>query len=454
MAEYEPGVHSGVAGVCWRRRIRGEYLTAKKVERVLPLVFCVGSLWFIQAVAQEVPQESADAEAVEDLGGGRISPFIRVAGSYTDNFYYQPESDANGNPVSHESVYGWLINSGAKYLTETRRATLTAGIDGEYGTFDVPGTEDDYLDAAGRLAFTFQPTLRNRLSLNGEILQRHDPFGIDRTETQDPNIQRAKVDVWVQSSGGMRYRYGAPASRINAELGLRGLDKRYQNNREDVNTVFGPRLGTRFLDHHLWTADWVMYYNYSPKTAGLIDFSRTFIEFDQPFASSEGRSGDLYQVRTGIRWLATAKTSGDVRAGYRFRTFDHAHIPELKGLDWQAGIRWAPKLETVVELRSGRSEQQSYLRNVNVIDVEFASLSFARTWTYRFKSKVSATQHWDEFVGIARKDRVLVGGVDLEYLVSRSIRAVANFNLTDRNSDAAERDYDRFGGYVGIRIGR
>ena len=353
---------------------------------------------------------------------------------FTDNFYYQP--------ANTEAGYGLLVRPEAVFTRQTRQVDLALFGRGEYGMFDAPGSEDDYLDGITGFRLGATPTLRNRFFVDAAYQLGHDPFGIDRTE--DAATTGITLDRWTQVTGSAHYRYGAPGARINAEVGLAKVDKEYTTN----------ETATQPLGYGATTVDYALFYNYSPKTAALIDFSRSHVELDAPFPSAiDDRSGQLYRARVGMRWLATAKTSGDVRVGYRRRAFDNA--PEtLEALDWSAGVQWSPTPPMTFELDSARSEQQSYRADAQVIDVRSTALTAARSFTSKTKGRLRLQQTRSTFFGSGRVDDSQGIAVNVERRANSRLTWVADLAYDTRDSTVDVREYDRWSGFVGVRFGR
>lgn len=381
------------------------------------------------------------AQAQLEDAGGRLRTSITGVLFHTDNFFYQPDQS--------QDAWGTLLRPELAYRGATGKSDLDVRLNGEYGMFDTPSSKDDYFDAAGTLAFSLAPTLRNRFGADLGLRRGHDPYGVDRTE----GTATAEVDLdeWNQFNGGLRYRYGAPGARVNAELALSGFDKEYTTN----------RAFTEFLDYYSTTADYSLFYNYSPKSSAVLSFSRSDIQFDRSFDNNAGpggsdldhRSGEIYQVRAGLTWLATGKTSGDVRGGYRQRTFDNLDETQ-EGFDWQVGLKWAPSPPMLVEVTGGRDEQQSYRLDTNVIDTQALALAVRRSMSARARVSGSVELLEADFVGGDRKDETLTFRTGLEYLLQRNLFAVGNVDYASRSSNAALRDYDRLSAFVGVRLGR
>ena len=351
---------------------------------------------------------------------------------YSDNFYNQPSAKT--------AAYGAVLTPQAGF--ERRTSKLELGIDAqaEYGMFD-QGSADNYLDGAALLRVAAQPTLRNHFRAEGGFKRGHDPFGVDRTE--DAAARDSDLDEWNRTTFGLRWRYGAPGARMNAEIGGSLLEKKYVTN----------RAATEPLSYDSTRIDYTLFYHYSEKTSALLDFSREDFSFDRPFGVVDLRGGELYRVRTGAKWLATGKTSGDVRVGYRRRLFD-AGTPSLEGFDWEAGVDWAPVPRSTLRLEMARSEQESYTVDARLIDVESLRLDWKYNLTSRTRSNARLERITADFDASGREDEILGLAVGAEHLALSYLWLVGNLGYNTRDSNVAAREYDRINAFLGVRLGR
>jgi len=377
-------------------------------------------------------QESADADAV---GGGRLKTELRALGFYTDNFYNQPANEAD--------AYGLVLAPRATFVKQSQK--IEVGVDGgvEYGAFDLPGSQDDYVDGLLQLRLASQPTLRNQFRLGGGFKRGHDPFGVDRTE--DATTRDDDLDQWNRTALGLRWRYGAPGARMNAEVGASTLEKKYVTNR----AVTDP------LSYDSTRIDYTLFYNYSEKTSALLDFSREDFSFDRPLdpTAPDPRGGELYRVRGGAKWLATGKTSGDVRLGYRRRTFD-AGASNFEAVDWEAGVDWSPVPRTTLRLETARSEQESYTIDARVIDIESLSLDWKHNLSSRTRTTVRAERITADFDISGRSDEIYGLSAGAEHQALSWLWLTGNVGVNNRDSSVAAREYDRLNALFGVRLGR
>lgn len=373
------------------------------------------------------------AQADPGMSGSKTRLALRSVAFYSDNFYYSAEAET--------AAVGAVVTPELYFLTQAGKLRLSALVSADYGAFDLPGSEDDYLDAMAQVGLALQPTLRNQFGVVGDFKRGHDPFGVDRTE--DATAREAELDQWHRSNLGLRWRYGSPGARMNAQFGAAYLEKEYVTNEE----------ATAPLSYDSTRVDYTLFYNYSEKTSALLDFSREDFQFDRSFGGVDERPGELYRMRLGAKWLATGKTSGDVRVGYRRRLFDTGG-PDIEGLDWEAGIDWAPVPRTTLRLETAHSEQESYSDEARIIDVESAGLTVKHNLSSRLRASAALEATRADYDLSGRNDDALGVSAGAEYMAMSYLWVVGNAGLRNRQSSVPDRDYEQLNAFVGVRLGR
>jgi polysaccharide biosynthesis protein VpsM len=376
---------------------------------------------------------SLNAGAQDGFDSSRASAGVLASGVFTDNFYY------NTTDEPQESAYGAIVAPSATYRATKGRLDLLANASGEFATYDLESSADDYEDAKAGISSSWLATRRGRLDLRTSFERSHDPFGINRTE--DATVRDRDLDIWHATQAGMLFHYGAPEATLNAEVGLSALEKQYQTNEAD----------THFLDYSSSTLQYTIFYNFSPKTATLFDFVRTNVVFPNPFGPLDERSGDEYRVRTGLRWLATAKTSGDIRVGTFRRSFEGSASTE-QGLDWEAGVQWAPRARSLFELNAGRGTQESYRADTRVNITRTVSVGWKQYWGSRMTSTVAARRTQTDFIGLDRTDTIYNVRVGVDYSLSRLLTAALAVDSSQRDSNDPTSEFDRSSAFLGVRL--
>ena len=204
--------------------------------------------------------------------------------------------------------------------------TYDAGYKGEYGRFREQKTDDFenhelFADAAVFL------DVRNRLNLRLQYLERVDPRGtLNLTATPTPN-------EWHQPSIQALYVHGAEGAQGRIEIQGGHLEKRYVNNR--FATAALDRNDTDYGATFLWRA--------MPKTYLSVAFKQSVHDYVQP--GSALNSTDTFGF-IGVRWDATALTSGRLALGRQTKRFDSATNPDFSALAWERSEEHTSELQS------------------------------------------------------------------------------------------------------------
>lgn len=378
-----------------------------------------------------LPVGGALAQQEELRSGVLVS--LESQALFVDNFYYQQDDD------DQENAFGVLIKPDIGVRHTSRRLLLTGTAGAEIGTFNLESDTSDYTDYSLGLGAEWAVASRHRLIYAGSLEHDHDAFGTERTEL---NAQAdASIDEWRRVINSLSYRFGAPTDRMNLVVGGNHLDKTYT-----TNEAF-----TRYLDHSITSGELTGYYNYSPKTSFFLSLVAAAIDFDETFPGALDLDADERGFRAGMRWAASAKTSGELAAGYIDRSPSDSRRNDFSSLDWRLQLTWAPTSYRTLRFASGRNSQETFISTVSFINNEFYTLRWNENWTPRVSSMLSIGFLDSEFVGSSRTDdSISVEGM-LEYRLATSLDLRGGFRWVDRESDQFGTAYERTHGFLGVR---
>lgn len=432
------------------------------------------------ACAPALAQDGVAALAEDIAEGSRFLLSAELGATYTDNFFNQPETGLQ------QEAFGAVLMPAVGYSFAVPRFRFGTVLQGEIATFDVPSSIDDYEDAAFRMTLDWLSAARHRFGYALDLQFDHDPFGSDRTESSP--FQNRELDRWTGFANQVRYRYGLPTAPINLELRGDIRKREYTSNRDDAcfnaaNDTVGcdsPAatrvvLGARFLDWESAAGQATLLYNISNKSALLADVVLSQQTFENHAVGTVIRDGRELRYRVGARWLATARTSGDVRVGMVQRSSEDPRREDFESVDWQANVGWTPLSYMQFNLQTGRRSLESYLGDTEFIDSEYHGVDWTWNWTPRFQTKTHVTYTHLDFVGSdsqpgnpadsrTREDKIWWYGLEALYRIARPLTLVARTDFSSRDSNfdgdpadgssQIERDYDRFNAYVGVRYTR
>lgn len=391
-------------------------------------------MWAATAVAAMALGISPAIQADEpDQGGSVLKSSIKLGGNYTDNFYYSPNPGRGvlGLVAAPELSYAYIL---PRFKFFTLGSAEAAG-------FNSPGGNDNYLDGTVKAGAEWQSAERHRFAYGTEAQFSHDPLGTERTAGSA--AQDVTIDRWRKFGADAKYYYGLPVDPLNLEAALKADHKQYTSN----ETV------TKFLDYASILGDVTFLYNYSPKTALLLDLSGTRTGFDQA-ASSSLDSTELRSL-VGMRWSATAKTNADIRVGYLSRRPRSSSLDTFNAITWRADVRWAPVSTRMFTFQTGRVSQESYSASIfSFIDGRYIAAEWAEEWAPRLTTKTSAGYSQSRFVGAGRVDDTYLTTAGAEYKATEYATLLGNVGYGYRQSNTAGLDYNRFSSYIGIKFSR
>lgn len=377
--------------------------------------------------------EDGPSIAEELADGSRLRTSLETGISYTSNFFY---ADSAGD---EQDATGLLVRPAAMVSHVVPRFRFYGGGKAELAWFDLQDDVDDYTDYELNLGSQWTPASRHVFSFAAEYRDDHDPFGTERTEGTP--LEGREIDKWRQTHTNVGYRYGLPSDRYNVELRASGLNKTYHNNRGV----------TQYLDHEIASAQLFAYYNVGAKTSlyALLAGQHSYYEETAPGAFDRGADTTRYML--GTRWLASAKTSGDIRAGYVVRDPAAGERSAYRRFDWQARLTWAPRAVREFRLTTGRQPQESFLNTVDFIDHRYVGVAWNEQWTPRLQTEVRGRYVESAFVGSARVDETVYYALSTEFGLSRDLKLLGLVGNDRRDSDAVFAEYDRFYAYLGAR---
>lgn len=400
---------------------RGKSRTVQSLVAAATLMFCV------PAVAQN---EADDQATGIGLGSGlRVLPKLSTEAWHTDNRFY-----SEGDEVS-ESGLRLLPEVVLAYTPSIGKAAL-----GYKGKIE-PIAEDDYNDREFFATADLRPMLRHRLELDARYKHDHDPLGLSRTENA-PDPEALELDEWEENRVGAQYTFGAPEARINVSARAELFDREYQTNRDD---------GTAFLDYKGTTFGGGLTYRMSAKTQFVLDYEHLETEYDLDAGPTFDSKTDRYLA--GLRWLATAKTSGELLVGFFERDFDAEARGTSDGVDWRARIAWVPMSRSQFTLTTGRLLRETALVvGENFLDTQYYDLVWRQDWSSRFYSDAKLALYEGEFDGTVRDDDTLNYGLTLYYELSRKVTVKAGATIIDRDSTVDTNDFDRYELFQGFEF--
>jgi hypothetical protein len=345
-----------------------------------------------------------------------VYPGVDLALGHDDNLFLRPTATTS----SSYTVVSPHVRAEAK--TGPHKFDFGLRIDsGRYHSSAADSYTDYAFVGTGDIVFSG----RAGLKLRAEHRRGHDPRG-----STDRGIS-ASPDEYDNTGISGIFRYGAQGARGRIEIDGAANTRSYVNNR--ATTVVSDRdtvgLGGTF------------FWRIMPRTEllGQVSFSDVNYKLG---ASTQDSTETRYLA--GVKWEATAATTGTAKFGYQTKKFDSAARQDFSGSGWDVGVRWSPLTYSVFDFVSSKQTGESTGIGDTVVGTNHG-VTWSHAWSSRLRTQALASLRNDAFegAGITRKDDVGSFGLKVAYDFRRWLKLGAEYTYSERESNTNGFNYKR-----------
>ena len=354
-------------------------------------------------------------------------PELEVAARRDSNIALLPDATRKADTI-------WYVRPSVRLEAKQGVNTLNVGYRGEYGRYDSQTNfnfNNHDFTASGDVTLNE----RNNLKVGVQYQDRVDPPGtLNIAQTPTPN-------KWHQPSGTVLYTYGAQDADGKLELKGGYLDKKYVNN----------RFATAGLDHTEADYGGTFLWRIQPKTYATFNVKQTAYDYKESTSTLD--STNTFAL-IGLRWEATAATSGQFAIGGVKKKFEDAgHAAgrrDLSGTSWEGNIAWKPVSYSGIDFSTQHKPVDSTgLGNYMINETHQAVWTHA--WNSQITSKLLGSYSTDKFssapvaaaAGADRNDTTKSVGLRLTYEMRRWLKLGADYLHSERSSNDTNFDYKR-----------
>lgn len=371
-------------------------------------------------------QQFEDAASLE-FGGFDVTPTVDVGLRYDDNV-----TRANTDEISSWSR---IIAPQVSMVSSLGASQVNLGYRLVNETY-FSSQEDNYTDHFFVADVDLELNARNRIKASMQFEDGHEERGSGYSIGS--GVALTSPDLYKQTQFDILYSYGAfnAEGRLDVNLNIRDLNY-------DIDT---PAYLVR--DRKLSELGGTFYYRVGATTD--VTFDASFTEVDYKYAADITNpldsSNSSYLV--GLKWEATAQTSGFAKIGYQEKDFDSAFREDFDGIDWAAGVLWAPvdyaSLELVTKADTNETNGEG-----NFIRGRTHSLEWRHKWLERVRSSASITWNNNRYEGELvdgfdiRSDDNLYLRASVYYQFRRWLNFELGYRFDQRDSNRTGIDYDR-----------
>ena len=375
-----------------------------------------GGAFAQQPTAKPAASATASGPGGIPVGPLMVYPGIDLAVGYDDNLFLRPTAPTS----SSFTVVSPYVRAEAKSGPHKFDFALRID-DGRYHSSAADSYTDYSLLGNADLVFSGRAALR----LRAEHRHGHDARG-----STDRGISATPDEYDNTGIDGM-FRYGAPGARGRIEIDAGAFARRYTNN----------RLTTEVSDRHTTQLGGTFFWRVMPRTELLAQVSYRNIDY-QLATSTLDSTETRYLV--GVRWEATAATTGTAKFGRLKKDFDSPLRQDFSGSSWDVGLRWSPLTYSVFDFVTSKQTGESTGVGDTVVSKNYG-VTWSHAWSSRLRTQALATFRNDTFIGagVSRNDDTASFGLRVAYDFRRWLRFGAEYTRFTRDSNSDAFDYKR-----------
>lgn len=400
-------------------------------------------------------EDSWDDQSIP-VGGFLITPIVNLQQRYDSNVASEKQDEVN----SWVTIFQPSVKL-TREFGEFGKHNFEVDWIFTHGAYHASG-DDSYNDHELSGKLNYEINNRHRLMFQGGYIDAHEERG--SRFTIGSGEQLAEPDTYEQVFGGIQYTFGALTSDARLELELGYLDNDYRSVYLDDSISGDVYDNTATRDRKNLEIGGTFYYKIGAATDLTIEAWNTDINYNYTANPSEELSSVEQNAMIGVKWEATALTTGFAKLGYVQKDFDLEEHQDYDGVEWEVEVLWEPKTYSKITFTSGRETQETngegffntgtsgtgYLINNTQHEIEWR-----HEWKERLSTKLVYAISKDIYTGDVGKIRQddnsgFTASVyyDMNYWLSFNLDYVYN----NRDSTREHLEYDRNLFTLGVRM--
>ena len=371
---------------------------------------------------------SSTVYAVEPAGlnfdnGIVITPLLSTGYKY-DNNILSESSDTKSSGI-------FTVVPSVNFFLEDGINNYNIDLAIDSGTY-LSSSDDNYLNTNLGFGVHLEPDSQSRFDITGEANWLSEPRGTGISEGAGDAVTEPLT--YTEQKFGVVYEYGALSAPARVDFSVDYYNKGYTNF-TDV---------TQYRDYDSMKLASTLYYGTGASTDVLFEISRDEIDYVKTSAVEANRDSNDYRALVGVKWEATALTSGEVKFGYQEKDFVSATRENFTGLSWDATVTWQPLTYSTIDFTTARAA-----RDPNVVGDYINETLFSASWEHEWNSKLSTklfSSYTDEDysgANVTRSDDTTILSASVNYNLLRWLDVSVFADFTDKNSTVTNIFFDK-----------
>lgn len=363
---------------------------------------------------------AADVQYQINAGGLEIKPALSLAIGRNDNV-----SLANAGKISSNFT---KLSPKVSVEMPTHGQVYSATYYGIYTNYS-SSTLDNFNDHNFGLAAKNDWSTRVNSLINIDYIKGHD--GRNALGIANSTFKQ----LWHTTGVKGMVHYGADGAQGQFELTAGQLAKRYDTNNGGTNL---PGTGTSLFNNDATNLMGAFFYKVAPATHMIVQAGTTSFRYLD--AAAKTRDSKEQQYMVGVKWDATAKTTGSIKVGKVNKSFNLGTFPSASATAWDANMTWSPLTYSIVNVALSQKAAESYGVGSSVVSQD-SNVDWTHGWSSYIKSKLSFGDGVDTYQAINQVNKRQTYGAKLTYEVNRWLSAGVEYQNTKRNSTSPALTY-------------
>lgn len=391
-----------------------------KVSAKQPIVLCA-----LLALSWSVDAEPTGKGFPIGQGSARLYPSLRVDAVYEDNFYRLSKQ----LPVT--SSWVGIVSPGLSLKTLSGPNAYSLDYRADIGTVEADAN-DNFVDHTFNAIGNWELGRRHRLRAQYEFMLGHDRRGSGDPESGSRANISSHPDRWRSNRLEGRYSFGAPGTDGRLDFAVAGLARRYLNNDQELR------------DNDRLVLDGVFSWRIQSKTSVLFQINWQDINYVRGGDGALNSDSQEFRLYTGLRWDATAKTSGEIKLGWLAKDFSDPAIDDYGAFGWEVDLRWRPLMRSTVDLVTSRRATEASDGLSSAVVISSMSLRWVHVWSGlpKLRSEVDLLLAKDDYLDENRTDDRYAAGLGVYYTLRPAVELGASVRRFERASPVRLAEYD------------
>ena len=351
--------------------------------------------------------------------GIAIIPIINTGYKYDNNIFNQASDKTSSSVFTVAPKARLLIDDGINNFQ------LDVGI--ESGTF-IDSADDNYLTGGLQFSSHLEPSSRSRFDVEIGANTQVEARGTGITEGTADSVEEPLE--FNEQLAKLTYEYGSLSS--SGRIAVTG--RYYNRNYTNFNDI------TQFRSFDQSTLGTTFFYTTNASTDAFFELSGSAIKYDVDQIVS--RDSDIYTALVGVKWEASALTSGSFKIGHQQKKFTESGRENFKGISWEGKVDWQPLTYTTLTLETSRSAKDPDVQG-DYISESVYGINWEHEWNEKLTSTLNFSYIREEYTGFERLDKSDKFYADVSYEFKRWVDVSLYFDYIDQDSNNENIVYDK-----------